>query len=33
MPGGRPAIVEAEPVGLADSELVARVIDATPEER
>ncbi|MBW3612040.1 MAG: metalloregulator ArsR/SmtB family transcription factor, partial [Actinobacteria bacterium] len=28
MPGGRPAIVEAEPVGLADSELVARLFRA-----
>lgn len=28
MPGGRPAIVEAEPVGLADSELSARLFRA-----
>ncbi|HVM03433.1 MAG TPA: metalloregulator ArsR/SmtB family transcription factor [Acidimicrobiales bacterium] len=28
MPGGRPAIVEAEPVALADSELLARLFRA-----
>lgn len=28
MPGGRPAIVEAEPVALADSELMARLFRA-----
>ena len=28
MPGGRPAIIEAEPVALADSELLARLFRA-----